>query len=245
MKRRVIQLVLLLLAGAVINVSVAWALACFVQVDLWPSPGSTVTQPRFAIISTDYGRWEAMLAVRRGATVVSSTRVKYDRLQRLPSAGDPNSLIPPWTGFREQSARFGDYPNATSERRIADARGFPMVSLWSERTRVIDGMNNALPQFPATLQHGLDVAKWSPNTGKQWHTLPMKPLWPGFAFNTIFYAAMLWVVFFVPGIVKRRVRRRRGLCPACAYPVGTSDVCTECGAKLPLPREGEGRCDRS
>ena len=120
-----------------------------------------------------------------------------------------------------------------------------MVSLWSERTRVIDGMNNALPQFPATLQHGLDVAKWSPNTGKQWHTLPMKPLWPGFAFNTIFYAAMLWVVFFVPGIVKRRVRRRRGLCPACAYPVGTSDVCTECGAKLPLPREGVGRGERA
>ena len=55
------------------------------------------------------------------------------------------------------------------------------------------------------------------------------PIWPGFAINTIFYAAMLWVVFFVPGIVKRRVRRRRGLCPACAYPVSASKVCTECG----------------
>jgi len=35
--------------------------------------------------------------------------------------------------------------------------------------------------------------------------------------------------------------QEKGLCPKCAYPIGSSPVCTECGAKLPLPREGEGR----
>jgi hypothetical protein len=30
----------------------------------------------------------------------------------------------------------------------------------------------------------------------------------------------------------KRSRARRGLCPACAYPIGTSPVCTECGKML-------------
>jgi hypothetical protein len=62
--------------------------------------------------------------------------------------------------------------------------------------------------------------------------LPCFPIWPGFAINTIFYAAILWLLFFAPGSLRRMIRRRRGLCPACAYPVGTSPVCTECGQRL-------------
>jgi hypothetical protein len=62
--------------------------------------------------------------------------------------------------------------------------------------------------------------------------LPSQPITGGFAINTIFYAAILWLLFFAPASVRRMIRRRRGLCPACAYPVGTSPVCTECGAAV-------------
>ncbi|MCI0365950.1 MAG: hypothetical protein L0Y44_13855 [Phycisphaerales bacterium] len=55
------------------------------------------------------------------------------------------------------------------------------------------------------------------------------PIWRGLAINTILYAAMLWLLFAGPGFVRRRVRIKRGLCPACAYPVGESATCTECG----------------
>ncbi len=43
------------------------------------------------------------------------------------------------------------------------------------------------------------------------------------------------VIFAVVGAVsgllfaRCRLRVHRGLCPACAYPVGTSSVCRECG----------------
>jgi hypothetical protein len=60
----------------------------------------------------------------------------------------------------------------------------------------------------------------------------LRPIFPGFAINTIFYAAILWVLCAVPGSVRRWRRRRRGLCPACAYPVGQSPTCTECGAAV-------------
>jgi hypothetical protein len=61
---------------------------------------------------------------------------------------------------------------------------------------------------------------------------PFRPLWPGFAINTLFYAAILWLLFAAPFVLRRWRRVRRGLCPACGYPVGTSPVCTECGAEL-------------
>ncbi|MCI0632193.1 MAG: hypothetical protein L0Y44_16240 [Phycisphaerales bacterium] len=59
-----------------------------------------------------------------------------------------------------------------------------------------------------------------------------RPLWPGFAINTIFYAAILWLLFAAPFALRRRRRIKRGLCPACAYPVGESETCTECGRRL-------------
>ena len=56
-----------------------------------------------------------------------------------------------------------------------------------------------------------------------------EPIWPGFAVNTLFYAGVLWVVFAGPLALRRMIRRRRGQCPTCAYPIGQSPVCTECG----------------
>ena len=62
--------------------------------------------------------------------------------------------------------------------------------------------------------------------------VPVRPLWPGFAINTLFYAAILWLLFAAPFALRRRRRIKRGLCPKCAYPVGTNARCTECGKPL-------------
>ncbi len=64
--------------------------------------------------------------------------------------------------------------------------------------------------------------------------IPYRPIWPGFAINTIFYAATFWLLIPGPFALRRFRRVRRGLCPKCAYPVGDSSVCTECGKALPL-----------
>ncbi len=41
--------------------------------------------------------------------------------------------------------------------------------------------------------------------------------------------AMIWTAALC--ISLRRIKR--GLCPKCAFPVGTNQVCTECGAAVP------------
>ena len=71
---------------------------------------------------------------------------------------------------------------------------------------------------------------------KSYKRLPLRPISPGFAVNTFFYAAVLWLVIPGPFALRRFIRRKRGLCPACAYPMGESTLCTECGRELPGQR---------
>ena len=68
--------------------------------------------------------------------------------------------------------------------------------------------------------------------------MPLTPLWPGFAINTVFYAAILWMLFAAPFALRRRRRIKRGLCPTCGYDLrgrsGESTLCPECGKSLKL-----------
>lgn len=72
--------------------------------------------------------------------------------------------------------------------------------------------------------------------GQRW-LLPFGAIWPGFATNTLFYAAILWLLFAAPFALRRRLRLKRGLCSACAYPIGESVTCTECGRAPPISRK--------
>ena len=65
--------------------------------------------------------------------------------------------------------------------------------------------------------------------------MPKEIVWSGFAVNTLIYAVILWLLIPGPFVLRRLIRRKRGLCPKCAYPMGQSAVCSECGCKLPRP----------
>ena len=62
--------------------------------------------------------------------------------------------------------------------------------------------------------------------------LPFHPIWSGLIINTLFYAVLIWGVVSGPGVARRAFRKYRNRCPACAYPIGTSAICTECGYHL-------------
>ena len=36
--------------------------------------------------------------------------------------------------------------------------------------------------------------------------LPLRPIWPGFAVNTLFYAALLWLLIPGPFVLRRFIR---------------------------------------
>jgi hypothetical protein len=70
--------------------------------------------------------------------------------------------------------------------------------------------------------------KWTPISPRSRRGVPRAILPLGFVANT---AGFSTVFAFLLGIrsIRNWIRRNRGLCPHCAYPVSTSCVCTECG----------------
>jgi predicted RNA-binding Zn-ribbon protein involved in translation (DUF1610 family) len=73
--------------------------------------------------------------------------------------------------------------------------------------------------------------------------VPTRVLWPGFALDTAFYAAIAFTLWSAPGVVRRRLRRARGRCAACGYdltgaPSGAA-TCPECGSAA--SRRGHGQ----
>lgn len=96
--------------------------------------------------------------------------------------------------------------------------------------------------WPAT---SMERSQWSSLHRVEWidtwtvykplaFSVPMRPYWPGFAINTVFYAAVLWGLSVAPFTLRRRRRIKRGLCLKCGYDLRgsppTSDACPECGA---------------
>ncbi len=61
--------------------------------------------------------------------------------------------------------------------------------------------------------------------------LPLAITVPGFAANTLFYAAVLWLLFAAPFATRRLIRRKRGHCIKCGYDIrhADHDACPECG----------------
>ena len=66
-------------------------------------------------------------------------------------------------------------------------------------------------------------------------TVPLRPIWPGFAINTLFYAAILWLFSLGPVTAHRMIRRKRGRCIKCGYDVSHAphDRCPECRWERP------------
>ncbi len=102
--------------------------------------------------------------------------------------------------------------------------GWPMFALEWEYWR-----SETSGQSIGTLEPGDDI-------------MSSRPICPGFVINTVFYAAVLWLLFAAPFALRRRRRIKRGLCPACGYQwgAGTSPVCTECGHRV-MRQPGAGR----
>jgi hypothetical protein len=65
--------------------------------------------------------------------------------------------------------------------------------------------------------------------------LPVRPIWGGFAVNSVFYAVVLALLYWALTVPLRFVREvsrvRRGCCIACGYDLGFDFVggCPECG----------------
>jgi hypothetical protein len=129
----------------------------------------------------------------------------------------------------------------TNRRGISDLYCFAAQHNGSVGLHVIDA---GWPVFSLRGEVLLRASTWecrscisigSDSSWRRW--APARPIWPGFAINTIFYAAILWLLWIArrtPGKIRRFIRVRRGRCPACGYQIaeGVGPRCSECGHAL-------------
>lgn len=94
-----------------------------------------------------------------------------------------------------------------------------------------------MPHREPGLRGGLPMPKFA-QRGPWADRLPVMPMWPGFAVNTLMYGAIAGAALFGPGMVRRTLRRRRGGCTACGYDLAGLRLCPECGAETQIVQDG-------
>ena len=155
-------------------------------------------------------------------------------------------------GYAVRTQSVITYLNSVRQRWFADhamtvRAGWPCRSVCGERWEAERGWDRYVvnPQVGANIlalpkpeheRHMLSILRPAAQGKGSFRIIPLRPSWPGFAINTVFYAAIVWALFVVPGNIKRRQRIKRNKCGRCAYPLGASSVCSECGTPVKSAR---------
>lgn len=218
MKRYAVIIIVFLQIGAIVNVAVAWGLAATPRQHFW-IPSEWISAPSAWPGYLQQCDWPAPKSaaqrndVRGGATFLQISAGSFPIPQLELTQRDPIHVSLSMIQF-----------------------GFPMRSMqWNSHNvmcrqdlkELLKCANDA-----AGYRRGIDISRMYRGGTFSHHRLPLTLLWPGFAINTLFYAITAWLLVVVPVRFRTYRRRRRGLCERCAYPIGTSPVCSECGAAV-------------
>lgn len=221
-RRLVVRIGVFLLVGAIVNIAVAWTLV------LWPDPPPT--WPDETLSQMDFfpaGEFITVVDVRPGGVRLAQYRDIPTSLYLFIDKPS-QALIPSWSRFRIGSLVPLDpdgWASGDVDLYAECAAGWPFLACRSWRI----AKRGSAFGYDTLDSRGLWMLPESWNWGGINRDVPFLPIWPGFAINTLLYAAAIWLLFAAPFSLRKRWRIRRGRCPHCAYPVGAGSVCTECG----------------
>ena len=223
------KLVVFLLLGAIVNVSVAWGIAIWGELDLLDHIGDTDNTTGTTLIDEGPACWLVMSISEIG---MASTFSWLDRDGIVPprwtEPGPAIDALPRWSHLRRPD------PNGGRQDLVENGWGWPWISLsWTADRTFVAAASGQPSRLVTNVLKGIVVER--PNgPGERIRALPLRPYWTGFAINTIFYAAILWMLF-APFVLCRAIHRSRrrwlGRCLNCDYDLRGAghDVCPECG----------------
>ncbi len=216
MKRRLLIIAVFLLAGAGANVSVAWLLAMADPRDQSLYYFFDDGSKKWGLLhTTGLGMEEYALSFDYDGFLIGTSSTSFGRVDGRTSLGHRD--VPGWARWRGAPGQnWGEWTVAFG---------------WPFRCLLCGAMQPTQSPPLVTRWGGLALLPDSRYVFRG--VVPLVPIWKGFAVNTVFYATILWLLIRGPFALRRFLRVRRGLCPKCAYPMGESAVCTECGKPLP------------
>lgn len=239
--RRARLLLLCIVLGLLTTIVVAWACAVFVPVDAFPRTNAA----RARVPGAGEGRGYLTLS-RSDAPGSAFFDAYVAPIDQEPSAGEwgekggagPAAIIAPGLHAAVLPWEAGSAPwpgEDDNDVRAVDARGFPMLALWSEYEITTDSSFKVV-----AVPRGAIVIPGRPVRKGSWAkpyptTLPLRPLWKGVAVNTTIYGAVWGLLLVVPASIRGARRRRAGRCPACGYDLEGNPApgCPECGWNRP------------
>lgn len=215
MKRFIVRIGVPSLLGALSTVLTAWACAA------WINPWNATPAPIITQVADD--RWEILSVMRRWGHV-RIDRQSAGELEIDPDTGELLMLRMSSDGS-EYSRSYAGLPFRSM---LCENQGDIMVFIGNGWTSV--SRNGGGP-----IVDGIELSpSLNARSMPTWRALPLWPRWPAFVADTIIHAGLWWMLLFGPFVLRRYVRRKRGLCERCAYDLRSGGIkherCPECGA---------------
>ena len=216
MKRWTLRITLCIIlfsgGGVVSSVGVAWffAYTYFPQRGLYQQ--KYLSQDGLGWLLITYEAPGAYLNVVSPPRLLSDNRTVPSSLAREDVERFSDDHVPRWA--RHPVDYYFAKHNPPSETSGYDgAFGWPMICAKYEIDNAVflDGSNPPV----ATAHWAIDTGTFPDSSMPR--ALPLRPILPGFIINTLFYAAVWFVLIFGWRAHLRLVRRWQGYCPMCKY----------------------------
>jgi len=202
MKRWLLRILLCLILGAISTVAVAWGLIIHWDMQLAEMPDAVLPSVSPATAVSEFvNDPEAYVVQQNSAAVFIRIRLEY---------------------FLFHKANDGPY---VIQRLVG---GVPFRALGGATFHRIRPPDET--RRPWLLTISKDSNSWLGYIYGH-RVLPLRPIWPGFVIDTLFYGVIWFGVPFGFTSAKRFIRIKRGRCPRCGYDLrGNLEAgCSECG----------------
>lgn len=181
--------------------------------------------------TADVGLWDKGAVTKQ----YEDTTVPFGwpRWGRIPDAIEEWALNPDKSSKVSVDAWRSKYER-TAGLRGEVATGLPVRALWCPTWK---GLGSVLTRWkerfspaPKSNKSGRRVFVTTNFTEKR--DIPYLPIWSGLVIDSVIWGSVAYGGWRLVLSAFAARRRRRGLCPACSYPIGVSPVCTECGCAV-------------
>lgn len=230
MRCRVLIILVFLVLGASVNLMATWACAVWYEPVAGASPDFDPTKLWTFSDSTDHVVY--VDGGTPGIAIIAYEMWSYESRVGLDEDRSDRYLggaLPRWSQWYPGRAGKCEaclgLPNRLPHTHFEKAWGWPFSAM---RLHVCEvRQRRHVIQYSDTVELGVVLGPWGYP-----RAIPLCPIWPGFALNAVLYGAVLWLLAIGRGCLRQQTRTSRGLCPKCKYPIGTSPLCTECGANV-------------